>query len=114
MIVVSTDFIPGKRIVKTLGLARGNSIRCRHLGRDILAGFRNIVGGEVMEYTKMMAESREQSLDRMIDEAEALGADAVIGVRFSTSMMMSSAAEILVYGTAVLIEDEQAPADPRS
>lgn len=106
MIVVSTDFIPGKRIVKTLGLARGNSIRCRHVGRDILAGFRNIVGGEVMEYTKMMAESREQSLDRMIDEAQALGADAVIGVRFSTSMMMSSAAEILVYGTAVLIEDE--------
>jgi len=106
MIVVTTDFIPGKRIVKTLGLARGNSIRCRHMGKDILAGFRNIVGGEVMEYTKMMAESREQSLDRMIAEAEALGADAVIGVRFSTSMMMSSAAEILVYGTAVLLEDE--------
>lgn len=106
MIVVSTDFVTGKKIVNVLGLARGNSIRCRHMGKDILAGFRNIVGGEVPEYTKMMAESREQSLDRMLAEAEALGANAVIGVRFSTSMMMSSAAEILAYGTAVVLEDE--------
>lgn len=106
MIVVTTDFVPGKNIVKMLGLARGNSVRCRHMGKDILAGFRNIVGGEVPEYTKMMAESREQSIDRMVVEAEALGANAVIGVRFSTSMMMTSAAEILAYGTAVVLEDE--------
>ena len=106
MIVVTTDFVPGKKIVKMLGLARGNSIRCRHMGKDIMAGFRNMVGGEVPEYTKMMAESREQSIDRMITEAKALGANAVIGARFSTSMMMTSAAEILVYGTAVVLEDE--------
>jgi len=106
MIVVTTDFVTGKKIVKVLGLARGNSIRCRHVGKDILAGFRNMVGGEVPEYTKMMAESREQSIDRMVAEAEALGANAVIGVKFSTSMMMASAAEILAYGTAVVLEDE--------
>ncbi len=106
MIVVTTDFVTGKKIVKVLGLARGNSIRCRHMGKDILAGFRNMVGGEVPEYTKMMAESREQSIDRMVAEAEALGANAVIGVKFSTSMMMTSAAEILAYGTAVVLEDE--------
>lgn len=106
MIVVTTDFVTGKKIVKVLGLARGNSIRCRHVGKDILAGFRNMVGGEVPEYTKMMAESREQSIDRMIAEAKALGANAVIGVKFSTSMMMTSAAEILAYGTAVLLEDD--------
>ncbi len=106
MIVVTTDFVTGMRIVKVLGLARGNSIRCRHMGKDILAGFRNVVGGEVPEYTKMMAESREQSIDRMVAEAEALGANAVIGVKFSTSMMMTSAAEILAYGTAVVLEDE--------
>ena len=106
MIVVTTDFVTGKKIVKVLGLARGNSIRCRHVGKDILAGFRNMVGGEVPEYTKMMAESREQSIDRMVAEAEALGANAVIGVKFSTSMMMTSAAEILAYGTAVVVEPD--------
>jgi uncharacterized protein YbjQ (UPF0145 family) len=106
MIVVTTSFVTGKKVVKVLGLARGNSIRCRHVGKDILAAFRNMVGGEVPEYTKMMAESREQSIDRMVAEAEALGANAVIGVHFSTSMMMTSAAEILAYGTAVVLEDE--------
>jgi uncharacterized protein YbjQ (UPF0145 family) len=106
MIVVTTDFVHGKKIVKMLGLVRGNSIRCRHLGKDIMAGFRNIVGGEVPEYTKMMAESREQSIDRMVAEARTLGANAVIGINFSTSMMMTNAAEILVYGTAVVLEDE--------
>ncbi len=106
MIVVTTDFVTGKKIVKMLGLVRGNSIRCRHMGKDILAGFRNIVGGEVPEYTKMMAESREQSIDRMVAEAKSLGANAVIEINFSTSMMMTSAAEILVYGTAVVLEDE--------
>lgn len=104
MIVVSTDFVPGKKIIKALGLVKGNTIRARHLGRDIMAGFRNIVGGEITDYTKMIAESREQSLDRMKDEAEKLGANAVVNVRFSTSYVMASAAEILAYGTAVIIE----------
>ena len=104
MILVTTDFIPGKTIMKTLGLVRGNTIRARHIGRDISAALRNIVGGEIRDYTKMMAESREQALDRMIEEAERLGANAVINVRFTTSMIMQSASEILAYGTGVLVE----------
>jgi uncharacterized protein YbjQ (UPF0145 family) len=104
MILVTTDFIPGKTIKKTLGLVRGNTIRARHIGRDISAALRNIVGGEIRDYTKMMAESREQALDRMIEEAERLGANAVINVRFTTSMIMQSASEILAYGTGVLVE----------
>jgi uncharacterized protein YbjQ (UPF0145 family) len=107
MIVTTTDAIPGKRIVRTLGLVRGNTIRARHLGRDILAVFRNLVGGEVSEYTKMLAESREQALDRLVDEAEDLGANAVVALRFVTSEVMQGAAELLAYGTAVVIEDEQ-------
>jgi uncharacterized protein YbjQ (UPF0145 family) len=104
MILVTSDDIPGKRIVKTLGLVRGNTIRARHLGHDIMALMRNLVGGEITDYTKMVAESREQSVDRMIAEAEKLGANAVIAVRFTTSSMMQGAAELLVYGTAVVIE----------
>jgi uncharacterized protein YbjQ (UPF0145 family) len=104
MIMVTTDFVPGKTIKKTFGLVRGNTIRARHLGRDIVAFLRNIVGGEIKDYTKMMAESREQAIDRMIGEAEELGANAVINVRFTTSMIMKSASEILVYGTAILVE----------
>jgi uncharacterized protein YbjQ (UPF0145 family) len=104
MIMVTTDFVPGKEIKKTVGLVRGNTIRARHLGRDIKAGLKNIVGGEITDYTKMMAESREQSLDRMIEEAEGLGANAIINIRFATSMVMQSAAEILAYGTAVVVE----------
>lgn len=104
MIVVTTDFVPGKTIKKNLGLVRGNTIRARHLGRDILAFLRNIVGGEIRDYTKMMAESREQALDRMVEEAESLGANAIINVRFATSMIMQSASEILAYGTAVIVE----------
>ena len=104
MIVTTTDDIPGKKILKTLGLVRGNTIRCRHVGHDIMAQLRNIVGGEVSDYTKMIAESREQSLDRLIVEAESMGANAVVGVRFSTSTIMSGAAELLAYGTAVVIE----------
>lgn len=104
MILSTADDIPGKRIVKTLGLVRGNTIRARHLGRDILAKFRGVIGGEITEYTKMLAESREQCVDRMIAEAEKLGANAIVAVRFSTSSMMQSAAELLVYGTAVVIE----------
>jgi uncharacterized protein YbjQ (UPF0145 family) len=106
MIVSTTDSLPGRRIVRILGLVRGNTIRARHLGRDIQAVIRNIAGGEIREYTKMLAESREQALDRMTDEAEALGANAVLGVRFTTSMVMSGAAEIMCYGTAVRYEEE--------
>ena len=106
MIVVTTDTVSGKRIVKTLGIVRGNTVRVRHLGKDILASLRNVVGGEVQEYVKLLAESREQSLDRMVEEAEALGANAVVGVRFTTSMIMAGAAELLSVGTAVVVEDE--------
>jgi len=106
MIVVSDDKIAGMRVVRTLGLVRGNTIRARHLGKDIMAVFRNLVGGEVSEYTKMMAEAREQALDRMVEEAEELGADAVISTRFATSMLMQGAAELLAYGTAVILEEQ--------
>ncbi|TET66415.1 MAG: YbjQ family protein [Candidatus Aminicenantes bacterium] len=104
MIMVTTDFVPGKTIKKNFGLVRGNTIRARHIGRDIKAALKNIVGGEITDYTKMMAESREQALDRMIEEAESLGANAIINIRFTTSMIMQSASEILVYGTAVVVE----------
>jgi uncharacterized protein YbjQ (UPF0145 family) len=104
MIVTTSDSIAGKKIVKSLGLVRGNTIRARHIGHDFVAGLRGIVGGEITDYTKMMAESREQSLDRMREEAESLGANAVVAVRFSTSMIMQHAAEILAYGTAVVVE----------
>lgn len=104
MIIVTTFEVPGRRIVRTLGLVRGNTVRARHLGRDLLAVFRNVVGGEVHEYTKLMAECREQALDRMIEEAKSLGANAVVGVRFTSSEIIANAAEILVYGTAVVIE----------
>jgi uncharacterized protein YbjQ (UPF0145 family) len=106
MIIVTTETVPGYRIRHSLGLVRGNTIRARHVGRDIIAGLRNLAGGEVREYTKLMAESREQAIDRMIEEAEQLGADAVIGVRFTTSMVMSTAAEILCFGTAVRLDRE--------
>lgn len=104
MIIVTTDHVPGKTIKETLGLVRGNTIRARHLGRDIVAFLRNVVGGEIRDYTKMMAESREQAIDRMVEEAESLGANAIVNVRFTTSMIMQSASEILAYGTAVVAE----------
>ena len=104
MILVTTESVQGKTIVKSLGIVKGNTIRARHLGRDIKALLRNIVGGEIRDYTKMMAESREQALDRMVAEAESLGADAVVNVRFATSMIMQGAAEIIAYGTAVTLE----------
>lgn len=104
MIVVTTDAISGKKIVKTFGLARGNTIRARHIGHDIMAGFRNVVGGEITDYTKMLAESREQALDRMVEEAEKLGANAIVGMKFVTSVVMGGAAELLAYGTAVIVE----------
>ena len=107
MIVVTDKQIVGKKVVRTLGLVRGNTIRARHLGKDVMAIFRNMVGGEVSEYTKMMAEAREQAIDRMVEEAEELGANAVVCTRFATSMLMQGASELLAYGTAVVVEDEQ-------
>lgn len=104
MLMSTTETIEGKRIIKHLGLVKGNTIRARHLGRDIMAGLRNIVGGEISDYTKMMAESREQALDRMTEDAQNLGANAIVGVKFATSMVMQSASEILAYGTAVVVE----------
>jgi len=106
MIVVTSESIAGKKVTKTLGLVRGNTVRARHIGKDIMAGLRNVVGGEVHEYAKLMAESREQTLDRMVAEAQSLGANAVIATRFTTSVMMGGAAELLAVGTAVIVEDE--------
>ena len=106
MILTTTETAPGHRVVAVKGLVQGNTIRARHIGRDIMAGLRNIVGGEISEYTRLMTESRMQSTHRMIEEAEALGANAVIGVRFVTSMVISGASELLAYGTAVVVEDE--------
>lgn len=105
-IIVTAPDIPGKKIVRVLGLVRGNTIRARHVGKDIMAGLRNIVGGEVSEYAKLLAESREQAIDRMLVEAEGLGANAIISLQFQTSVIMGGAAEMMAYGTAVVIEDE--------
>ena len=104
IIVVTTPEIPGKNIVRTLGLVRGNTIRARHVGKDIMAALRNLVGGEVTEYAKLLAESREHALDRMVEQAEELGANAVIGLQFQTSVVMGGAAEMMAYGTAVVVE----------
>jgi uncharacterized protein YbjQ (UPF0145 family) len=104
MIVQTLAEVPGHRVVQTFGLVRGNTIRARHVGKDIMAVLRNLAGGEVVEYTKMLAESREQAIDRMVEEAEGLGANAILSVRFQTSMVMTGAAEMLCYGTAVTIE----------
>jgi uncharacterized protein YbjQ (UPF0145 family) len=104
MIIVTALDMPGSRVTESLGLVRGSSVRTRHIGQDIMALLRNIAGGEVHEYTKMLAEAREQAIDRMVEEVQVLGVDAVIGVRFQTSMVMSGAAEMLCYGTAVRLE----------
>ena len=106
MMITPAGQIVDFRITKTLGLVRGNTIRARHIGKDFLAGLKGIVGGEIEEYTKMIAEAREQALDRMRAEAKRLGADAITNVRFSTSYVMGSASEILAYGNAVTIEPE--------
>lgn len=101
MIITTTETVPGKEITEILGIARGSTVRARNIGRDIFAGLKNIVGGEIEEYTKLQAESREHALQRMKADAEKLGADAVINVRFATSMIMQATSEILAYGTAV-------------
>ncbi len=104
MIIVTTPDIAGQRITKSLGMVRGNTIRSKHVGKDILAGLRMLVGGEIKEYTEMLTEARNQAIHRMIDEAEGKGADAIVNVRFVTSQVMTGAAELLAYGTAVTIE----------
>ena len=106
MIVVTAETIPGKRVVKALGIVRGNTVRARHIGKDIMAVLRSIVGGEVHEYAKLIAESREQALDRMVAEAVSLGANAVVATRFTTAMMMGGAAELLAVGTAVVVAED--------
>ena len=106
MILTSTQDIPGKKITKTVGLVKGNTIRARNLGRDVVAALKNIVGGEIEEYTKLMGQSREQAIDRMIASAKELDANAIISIRFSTSYIMQGAAEIMVYGTAVIVEED--------
>ncbi len=105
MIVVTSETIANRKIVRTLGLVRGNSVRARHIGKDIIAGLRTIVGGEIHEYAKLIAESREQAIDRMTAEASGLGANAVIATRFTTSVIIAGAAEILAIGTAVVLEE---------
>jgi uncharacterized protein YbjQ (UPF0145 family) len=104
MIITTSGHIEGKNITRTVGLVKGSTIRARHLGRDIMAGLRGVVGGEITEYTKMMAEAREQALQRMMEDAEKQGANAVINMRFTTSMVMQNAAEVLAYGTGVILE----------
>ena len=107
IIVTTSPQITGKKVVRTLGLVRGNTIRARHIGKDIMAGLRSLVGGEVDEYGKLLAESREQALDRMLLQAEELGANAVIGLQFQTSVVMEGAAEMMAFGTAVVVADEK-------
>ena len=107
MIVVTSPTVPGKTIIRAIGLVSGNTIRARHVGKDILAGLRNLVGGEITEYAKLLAESREQAIDRMIAQAEKAGANAIVSMQFSTSVIMGSAAEMMAYGTAVVVEDNR-------
>ncbi|MGM0528902.1 MAG: YbjQ family protein [Bacteroidota bacterium] len=104
MIVTTAETVPGREITEVLGISRGSTVRARHLGRDIFAGLKNLVGGEVHEYTELQAEAREQALQRMISDAEKLGADAIINIRMHTSMIMQACSEILVYGTAVKLK----------
>jgi len=104
MLLSTTAQIPGQEIIEVLDIARGSTVRARHLGRDIFAGLKNLVGGEIAEYTKLMAQAREQAIDRMIADAESLGADAIVNVRFTTAMVMQGCSEILAYGTAVRLK----------
>lgn len=104
MIITTTDYIPGKEILEVIDIARGNTVRARHIGRDIAAGFRQIVGGEIGVYTKLMADAREEAIDRMIADAERIGADAIINVRFMTANVMQNSSEVLAYGTAVKLK----------
>ncbi len=106
MIVTNTETIPGKKIEKHLGLVHGNTVRSKHIGRDIMAGFKNIVGGELHGYTELLTEARQQALERMLEHAEALNANAVINVRYSTSAITVGASELYVYGSAVIVSED--------
>jgi uncharacterized protein YbjQ (UPF0145 family) len=106
MFIVNTEFVPGKRITRIFGLVQGSTVRAKHLGRDIAASLKNLVGGELKGYTELLNESRNESLRRMIDQANKLGANAILNVRFGTSTITAGAAELLCYGTAVTLEDE--------
>ena len=101
MIIVTTNQIPGREVAEVFGLVRGTTVRARHVGKSLRAGLKILVGGEVLEYTKLVAETREQAIDRMVSEARARGADAIVAIRFASSEIASGAAEVLVYGTAV-------------
>jgi len=105
MLITTTETIPNNKITETLGICRGSTVRARNVGKDIFAGLKNIIGGEIQEYTKLQAQSREQALERMINDAEKIGANAVVNVRFTTSMVMQGASEILAYGTAVIVSE---------
>jgi len=104
MIITTSGEVEGKKIIQTVGLVKGSTIRARHVGKDIMAGLRGIVGGEITEYTKMMAEAREEAIQRMAEDAEKEGANAIVSMRFTTSMIMQNAAEVLAYGTGVVLE----------
>lgn len=104
MLITSSETIEGKKISETLGIVKGNTIRAKHLGKDIIAGLRNIIGGEIKEYTEMLNEARDQSVKRMVEDAEKMGADAIVTVRFTTSTVIGGAAELLAYGTAVKLK----------
>lgn len=106
MILTNIEQVPGKRIVRHLGLVNGNTVRAKHVGRDIMAGLKNLIGGELTGYTELLTESRDLATQRMVSEAEAMGANAVLNVRFSTSTISQGAAELMAYGTAVVIEDD--------
>jgi uncharacterized protein YbjQ (UPF0145 family) len=107
MIIATTDTIAGKEITQTLGMARGSTIQAKHIGKDIMSGLRSVVGGELTEYSEMLEEAREKAVNRMVEDAGKMGADAVVNVRFMTSMVMAGAAEMLAYGTAVKIRDKE-------
>jgi uncharacterized protein YbjQ (UPF0145 family) len=104
MLLVNTPVVPNKTIIETFGIARGSTVRARNVGQDIFAGLKNIIGGEISEYTKLQAQSREQALQRMTEDAEKMGANAIVNVRLTTSMVMQGCSEILAYGTAVIVE----------
>ncbi len=104
MIITTSDRVEGRAIARTVGLVKGNTIRARHVGRDIRAGLKSLVGGEITDYTKMMSEAREQAIQRMVEDAEKKGANAIVSMRFATSMIMQNASEVLAYGTGVVLE----------
>ncbi len=113
MLMTTSEQVAGKRVVRSIGLVWGSVVRTRHIGRDILAGLKNLVGGEVKGYTELLDRARQEAIYRMEEQARRMGANAVVGVRFATSQLMQGAAEVLVYGTAVVIEDDQEPGTGR-